>query len=566
MEQSREILRELTPRLLASDLAGAKERVDRVTNEDLSSYPIPSTSSSTTTPLIRGYEATRPSNYNRRKLASNELSKLQSLNSTKRDVLSEEIDRVENQISKLNTVKKNLQIELRKTQEIDLELSDQLSQNPFSHPEYATFLPDEHDDLPINKPFMSMQAHGSAINDLTLDKPYGHLITASEDPSMRVWNMSTGLEEGQLIGHTAGVTRVQMEQNRCVSGSEDATLHIWDTHNRSNLAVFTGHTQRIDALQFSQSNLVSGASDKTVRLWDMTSGQCKLTMDLLAYVERPQLRNAGPPFIGGLQFYYNALITGSADSVVRMWDMRTGLPHRNLLGHMQTIWDLRTGKVLNSLHFESPIKDLQFDSRKIMIAGVNDGLALYNRVSDEYESLKIGSTVNTLEYLDTYMVTVMNFLINQTTRRAFPMAQRTFQTTAKTMFSDGFWDAPKLTYKDIKPLTKAPTEDRVLIDVREANEVIQGGIPSSVNLPLSNFEHALDLDDAEFRHLYGFDKPTNGIDDKRNFIFYCRSGKRSATACDLAIRRGIKNIHNYQGSYIDWLEQESKNKEEEDDD
>lgn len=337
MEQSREILRELTPRLLASDLAGAKERVDRVTNEDLSSYPIPSTSSSTTTPLIRGYEATRPSNYNRRKLASNELSKLQSLNSTKRDVLSEEIDRVENQISKLNTVKKNLQIELRKTQEIDLELSDQLSQNPFSHPEYATFLPDEHDDLPINKPFMSMQAHGSAINDLTLDKPYGHLITASEDPSMRVWNMSTGLEEGQLIGHTAGVTRVQMEQNRCVSGSEDATLHIWDTHNRSNLAVFTGHTQRIDALQFSQSNLVSGASDKTVRLWDMTSGQCKLTMDLLAYVERPQLRNAGPPFIGGLQFYYNALITGSADSVVRMWDMRTGLPHRNLLGHSEPV-------------------------------------------------------------------------------------------------------------------------------------------------------------------------------------------------------------------------------------
>lgn len=69
------------------------------------------------------------------------------------------------------------------------------------------------------------------------------------------------------------------------------------------------------------------------------------------------------------------------------------------------IWDLRTGKVLNSLQFESPIKDLQFDSRKIMIAGVNDGLALYNRVSDEYESLKIGSTVNTLEYLDTYMVT-----------------------------------------------------------------------------------------------------------------------------------------------------------------
>ena len=63
-----------------------------------------------------------------------------------------------------------------------------------------------------------------------------------------------------------------------------------------------------------------------------------------------------------------------------------------------------------------------------------------------------------LLHLGLILSSVMNFLINQTTRRAFPMAQRTFQTTAKTMFSDGFWDAPKLTYKDIKPLTKAPTE------------------------------------------------------------------------------------------------------------
>ena len=92
--------------------------------------------------------------------------------------------------------------------------------------------------------------------------------------------------------------------------------------------------------------------------------------------------------------------------------------------------------------------------------------------------------------------------------------------------------------------------------------MIQGSIPSSINLPLSNFEHALDLDDAEFKHLYGFNKPSNGIDDKRDFIFYCRSGKRSATACDLAIRRGIDRIHNYQGSYIDWLANEQAKEKE----
>ncbi|TIA87631.1 hypothetical protein E3P99_03067 [Wallemia hederae] len=111
-------------------------------------------------------------------------------------------------------------------------------------------------------------------------------------------------------------------------------------------------------------------------------------------------------------------------------------------------------------------------------------------------------------------------------------------------------------YKDIKPLTEAPTEDKVLIDVREPNEVIQGSIPSSYNLPLSKFEHALDLDDAEFKNLYGFNNPASGNDHKRDSIFFCLSGKRAAIACDLATKRGIKNIHNYQGSYADWLANE----------
>ena len=143
---------------------------------------------------------------------------------------------------------------------------------------------------------------------------------------------------------------------------------------------------------------------------------------------------------------------------------------------------------------------------------------------------------------------------------------KSLKTSTKLNFSDSFWDAPTLKYKDVKKITEAPTEDKVLIDVREPNEVIQGSIPSSVNLPLSNFEHSLDLDDSEFKKLYGFDKPSNGVDDNRNFIFYCRSGKRSATACDLAIRRGIKNINNYEGSYIDWLQKQSEQKSQNDED
>ncbi len=73
-----------------------------------------------------------------------------------------------------------------------------------------------------------------------------------------------------------------------------------------------------------------------------------------------------------------------------------------------------------------------------------------------------------------------------------------------------------------------------MIDVREKDEVLQGAIPSAVNLPLSKLSGAFGLRDAEFNRVYGFPKPK----PEQELIFYCRSGKRSTSACDIAKRNG----------------------------
>ena len=77
-------------------------------------------------------------------------------------------------------------------------------------------------------------------------------------------------------------------------------------------------------------------------------------------------------------------------------------------------------------------------------------------------------------------------------------------------------------------------QDKYLIDVREPDEVLQGSIPSSVNLPLSTLPNSLHLDPATFKQRFGFTKPR----PNQELIFYCRSGKRSASACDIAKRNG----------------------------
>ena len=114
------------------------------------------------------------------------------------------------------------------------------------------------------------------------------------------------------------------------------------------------------------------------------------------------------------------------------------------------------------------------------------------------------------------------------------------------------WIAPILTYEEVKHKSQQPSEvctalcslDRLsnstknayLIDVREPNEVLQGMIPSAVNLPLSDLAGALHMNPEKFKEKYGFQKPA--LDQE--VTFYCRSGMRSSTASDVARRNGYK--------------------------
>ncbi|KAK8865898.1 hypothetical protein IAR55_001046 [Kwoniella newhampshirensis] len=118
---------------------------------------------------------------------------------------------------------------------------------------------------------------------------------------------------------------------------------------------------------------------------------------------------------------------------------------------------------------------------------------------------------------------------------------------------------PIIKYEELKPLTQQPTDDVLVIDVREPDEVALGSIPSAVNLPLSRLKDALDrgFNAGDFQKEFAFSKPTYD----QNIIFFCRSGKRSANAAELASERGYPNIRNYQGSWLDWSKREGEDKD-----
>ncbi|KAG7099451.1 hypothetical protein E1B28_001302 [Marasmius oreades] len=117
------------------------------------------------------------------------------------------------------------------------------------------------------------------------------------------------------------------------------------------------------------------------------------------------------------------------------------------------------------------------------------------------------------------------------------------------------WNVRIITYDQLKPKTQSPSPSAFLIDVREPDEVIQGMIPSAVNLPLSVLSESLQTSAEDFKQKHGFPKPQKN----QEITFYCRSGKRSATASDIAKRNGYTVICNYEGSWLEWVSKEGKN-------
>ena len=73
-----------------------------------------------------------------------------------------------------------------------------------------------------------------------------------------------------------------------------------------------------------------------------------------------------------------------------------------------------------------------------------------------------------------------------------------------------------------------------IIDVREAEEVAQGKIPTAINIPLSLIE---------FR--------TQDIDKSKEHIIVCRSGARSGQATMFLTTQGF-NVINMVGGMLDW--------------
>lgn len=292
-------------------------------------------------------------------------------------------------------------------------------------------MPIRHEHFEPGSGIKEIQAHNDMITALDFDAPFGTMVTSALDDTVRVWDLNLGRCMGLLEGHHASVRCLQVEDNIVATGSMDASIRLWDlsraeyfphdnriskdgqedddsgldfenaedlaphtpSSNMQDCPLFTleAHVDEVTALHFKGDTLVSGSADKTLRQWDLVKGRCVQTLDVLWAAAQAsatmnsndgqwrttgRLPDASADFVGALQCFDAALACGTADGMVRLWDLRSGQVHRSLVGH--------TG----------PVTSLQFDDVHLITGSLDRSI----RVCLSSESFSAHLDANTTRF------------------------------------------------------------------------------------------------------------------------------------------------------------------------
>jgi WD40 repeat protein len=214
----------------------------------------------------------------------------------------------------------------------------------------------------------SLQGHSSWTNVLT-PLPSGHLLSGSDDKTLRVWDLEAVRGVPQSQGHGGLVCGVAIAGRYAASASPvDSAVRVWDVTSGKLVRVLPcGDKLLRDVAMLKEGFVAAAAYDHSFNVWDIESGSDVCQVE---------------PHISGL----NAIAICTDQKVVstcdylaklRIWDLKTGALVRTLdcglglgdivvptsdlcvcavkaIGHSSIeSWDLRTGKQIQTLQGHS---------------------------------------------------------------------------------------------------------------------------------------------------------------------------------------------------------------------
>jgi WD40 repeat protein len=190
------------------------------------------------------------------------------------------------------------------------------------------------------------------------------LGSGSWDKTIKIWNVATGQEIRTLKGHSLVVNPVTFSPDgrTLASGSRDDTIKIWNVATGQEIRTLKGHSDSVNSVTFSPDGktLASGSGsllsndDNTIKIWNLTRGQEIRTLKGHSdSVNSVTFSPDGKTLASGGGSLFNN------DNTIKIWNLTTGQELRTLKGHSDSVTSVAfspDGKTLASASEDKTIK------------------------------------------------------------------------------------------------------------------------------------------------------------------------------------------------------------------
>jgi hypothetical protein len=136
-------------------------------------------------------------------------------------------------------------------------------------------------ELARGRAVATLEGHTSLVNACAVTPDGRHVVSASDDQTLKVWELASGRAVATLEGHTSLVNAcaVTPDGRHVVSASEDQTLKIWELASGRAVATLEGHTSWVHACAVTPDgrHVVSASADQTLKVWDLATYTCRIT-------------------------------------------------------------------------------------------------------------------------------------------------------------------------------------------------------------------------------------------------------------------------------------------------
>jgi len=184
-------------------------------------------------------------------------------------------------------------------------------------------------DLKTGKLLRTLNGHTGGV--LALHFEGSKIASGSQDSTVNVWDFKT-CSRIVLRGHTDWVNAVKLDlsSRTLFSASDDCTIRLWDLDTKQCIKVFEGHVGQVQqVLPLPAEFEIPDLEEPTESVLNNDNNDNDGTIPAGSGFRDPE--RAAPP---------RYMLTGGLDTTIRLWDVHTGRCLRTFFGHLEGIWAL----------------------------------------------------------------------------------------------------------------------------------------------------------------------------------------------------------------------------------